>query len=112
MKLHRRFTLERLEDRQLMAGDLATGALVSVPDLVLDKRTVVLPTAPAYSSNPGAPATLYLDFNGHIEASWGSYSNIVTPVYSADADTTTFASYELATIKEVWQRVAEDFAPF
>jgi hypothetical protein len=67
---------------------------------------------PAYSSNPGAAATLYLDFNGHFEAQWGSHSNITTPVFSMDEDTTTFASNELAAIKEVWQRVAEDFAPF
>ena len=29
-----------------------------------------------------------------------------------DADTTSFAPNELAAIKEVWQRMAEDFAPF
>jgi hypothetical protein len=111
MKLNRKFSLERLEDRQMMAGDMAIGAFATT-DSVLDRGVSVAPAVPAYSSNPGAAATLYLDFNGHFEAKWGNYSNIVTPVYSMDADTTTFASYELATIREVWQRVAEDFAPF
>jgi hypothetical protein len=67
---------------------------------------------PAYSSLPGAPATLYLDFNGHFEASWGSYSNIDTPAYDQDGNPTTFSSGELASIQSIWQQVAEDYAPF
>lgn len=112
MKRYRKCRLECLEDRQLMAGDFATGALAGVTNGVLDRGTTVVPAVPAYSSNPGAAATLYLDFNGHFEAKWGNYSNIVTPVYDLDGDTTTFASIELAMIKQIWQHVAEDFAPF
>src|SRR6476659_3922332 len=111
MNRKHKFSLERLEDRQLMAGDFATGAFGST-QIVRDRDTPVVPAVPAYSSNPGAAATLYLDFDGHFEAQWGEYSNAVTPVYSIDADTTSFASYELASIKEIWQRVSEDFAPF
>jgi hypothetical protein len=76
---------------------------------------------PALSSNPGAPATLYLDFDGHYERWWGScwlglcpggHDNVYNPVFSLDNDPTTFNSAELAVINQVWQRVAEDFAPF
>jgi hypothetical protein len=41
---------------------------------------------------------------------WGA--NIVTPAYSIDADTTTFSTTEVASIEEIWKRVAEDYAPF
>lgn len=71
-----------------------------------------LTSIPQLSSNPNATAKLYLDFNGHTQASWGSYSNAVTPVYDQDGDRTTFSSGELASISEIWARVAEDYAPF
>jgi hypothetical protein len=67
---------------------------------------------PVLNSNPGAPATLYLDFDGHYEASWGAYSNITTPVFNQDGDPTSFSDAEIATIRTVWERAAEDYAPF
>jgi hypothetical protein len=82
--------LEPLEGRLLMAG-------LDVPQL---------------SSRPGASATLYLDFDGHSESSWKSYSNVNSPAYSRDSDPTTFSAAELSSINEIWTRVAEDFAPF
>jgi hypothetical protein len=112
MKRNRKFSMERLEHRQLMAGDLAIAEFGGLDLNIRDRAIPVIPAVPAYSSNTGAAATLYLDFNGHFEAQWGSHSNAVTPVFSRDADTTTFSSSELATIKQVWQRVSEDFAPF
>src|SRR5262245_34586357 len=48
-------------------GTPPTGSTTSSP--------VMAPTdlpVPAYSSLPGAKATLYLDFNGDFTASWGS----------------------------------------
>lgn len=71
-----------------------------------------LSDVPALSSNPGAAATIYLDFNGHFEATWGSYSNITTPAYDQDGDPTTFSEAELASIQQIWAGVAEDYAPF
>lgn len=81
------------------AGGLAEGksALTSIPVL---------------NSNAGAPATLYLDFVGFFEATWGNYSNITTPVFDTDGDPATFSDSELATIKEIWQRVSEKYSPF
>src|SRR5438552_2978612 len=82
--------VESLEGRLLMAG-------LDVPQL---------------ASRPGAAATLYLDFNGHVQSSWGSFSNITSPAYDRDGDPTTFSATELTSINEIWTRVAEDFAPF
>jgi hypothetical protein len=75
---------------------------------------------PLLNSNPGAPVTLYLDFTGNFESDWwyGSpgnethFANVITPVFSMDANTGFFSATERATIKEIWSRVAEDFAPF
>ncbi|MEX2027752.1 MAG: hypothetical protein WEH44_10625, partial [Pirellulaceae bacterium] len=71
-----------------------------------------LSSLPQLRSNPGATARLFLDFDGHFESSWGSYSNVSTPAFSQDGDTNTFTSGELLAIEEIWARVAEDFAPF
>ena len=67
---------------------------------------------PALNSNPGASASLYLDFNGHFEPVWGAYTNITTPAYDIDGDVTTFNDVELANIQAAWEAVAEDYAPF
>lgn len=66
---------------------------------------------PAFSSLPSAPATLYLDFNGHSEAQWGSYTDVTTPAYDVDGDSSSFSAAELANIEKIWRYVAEDFAP-
>jgi|GEM_PF-1695828 len=71
-----------------------------------------LSAIPALSSLPSATAKLYLDFNGHTEAIWGEYRNIVTPAYDIDGDRNTFSAAELANIQQIWARVAEDYAPF
>ncbi|HBE66541.1 MAG TPA: hypothetical protein DDW52_00195 [Planctomycetaceae bacterium] len=71
-----------------------------------------LSSIPQLSSLPQATAKLFLDFDGHYEANWGIYSNLVTPVYDIDGDQASFSSEELSNIAEIWERVAEDFAPF
>ncbi len=71
-----------------------------------------LTSLPQLSSNSSATAKLFLDFNGHTQASWGSYTNVVTPVYDQDGDRTTFSTDELTSIQQIWARVAEDFAPY
>ncbi|WP_197453423.1 SdrD B-like domain-containing protein [Caulifigura coniformis] len=70
------------------------------------------------ASLPGATKTIFLDFDGHVTS--GTYWNskyrpgkisIATPPYTID-DSYAFSDIELATIQAIWQRVAEDFAPF
>ena len=38
---------------------------------------------------PGAAATLYLDFDGDVTSSWGSYHPGTTPAFDQDGDPTT-----------------------
>jgi hypothetical protein len=67
---------------------------------------------PQLSSRPGAPATLYLDFDGNVEQRWGSRTNVVTPTFDTDNNKASFSAAEVAAIREIWTRVAEDYAPF
>lgn len=69
-------------------------------------------------SRPGATKVIYLDFNGHITSGtyWNSSFNgggdIVTPPYDIDGDTSSLSATEMERIQYIWQRVAEDYAPF
>ncbi len=72
---------------------------------------------PAYSSKPGSPNTLYLDFNGEVIT--GTNWNITRSVtswtalpYDTDGDPTQFSDTEQDAIFLIWQRVAEDYRPF
>jgi hypothetical protein len=67
---------------------------------------------PSLSSNPGAAKKLYLDFNGHYQSSWGTFPNVSTPAFDQNGDPNSLSSGELAAIREIWTRVAEDYAPF
>ncbi len=70
------------------------------------------------SSLPSANHTIYLDFTGHATPATGTdwdnagYGAISSPAFTEDADPTTFTPAEEETIREVFYRVAEDFAPF
>ena len=72
------------------------------------------------SSNPLASKTIYLDFDGIdlSETAWNSASEVGTTnrlaslaAFTFDADA-SFSSSELNAIKEIWMRVAADYAPF
>jgi hypothetical protein len=78
----------------------------------LERREVPALVVPAYSSLAGAAATLYLDFDGHFESSWGSYGSISSPAYDIDGNANDFSATELANIEQIWKFVAEDYAPF
>ncbi len=71
-----------------------------------------LSAIPALNSLPGAAVSVYLDFDGDYEATWGEFSNVTVPVYDQDGDPTTFSDGELASIEEIWSIVAEDYSPF
>jgi hypothetical protein len=70
-----------------------------------------------FHSKPGAPNVLYLNFAGENVSgtAWNdSLGRTAIPAvaFSTDGDFSTFSDAEQAAIKRVWQRVAEDFAPF
>jgi titin len=81
------------------------------PATVGPVMTNPLSSLPALNSNPGAPATLYLDFNGAAAQTWGGYNVTATPAFSQDGDVTTFSNAELAAIQQIWARVAEAYSP-
>ena len=78
-----------------------------------------LPGLPALSSRPGAPKTLFLDFDGDVARRWGSFIGIggldtlgPIPAYDTDGDTATLSAHETVNILEIWGIVAEKFSPF
>jgi hypothetical protein len=89
----RRFSLELLEDRSMMAG------------------------IPVLNSLPGAAQTIYLDFNGDFLATWNrtdsnqTYTNVNVGVFNLD-NNLAIGDAESAAIQKIWQAVADDFAPF
>ena len=79
----------------------------------LETRSLLTALAvPQLASRPGAAASLYLDFDGNVERQWGNHANVVTPAYDSDNNPAAFGEAELAAIREIWARVAEDYAPF
>jgi hypothetical protein len=124
--------VESLEDRLVMNGSSLQSIAVA-PSLYTastqNANAIVEPKwfhdvnmgLPALDSNPGAKATLYLDFTGNYESSWFYYDdnhvkqtfkNITTPAFHTDGNGAKFSANEQAQIKEIWQRVAEAYAPF
>ncbi len=68
-------------------------------------------------SNPGATKRIYLDFDGHTTTgtAWNSstgVATIVSPAYDIDNNPSSFSATELANIREIWERVSEDYLPF
>lgn len=60
---------------------------------------------------------LYLNFSGMtvVNTEWNvseGRTEIPAVAFSTDADLATFSDAEQAAIKRIWQRVAEDYAPF
>jgi hypothetical protein len=78
---------ERLEGRLVLSGDITGGI-------------------PPLSSLPGAPANLYLDFDGDIDP-----IGVLRPPFDFDHSPGLSAG-ERAVIREAWARVAEQFSPF
>jgi hypothetical protein len=65
-------------------------------------------------SRPGAKRTIYLNFRGATltGTAWNSSGTINAAPYDIDGIPGTFSTTELQRIQGIWQRVAEDFAPF
>lgn len=68
-------------------------------------------------SKPGSSRTIHLDVDGHddIGEAWAdgyTGGDGVAEPYDRDGNPGTLGTGELAEIYSIWQRVAEDFAPF
>ena len=77
----------------------------------LEARRLLSLAVPALNSRPGAAAKLYLDFDGDVAGYWGLTPLPATPAYDRDGDVANFTDGELASITEIWARVAEKYSP-
>ena len=101
------------------AGALAAGAFADMASGAA-AAAALAPLTDTFKlhSLPGAAHIVYLDFLGEVmhanawTASQNGGADIVAPAFSIDADRTTFTDAELTVVQQVWQRVAEDYAPF
>ena len=84
-------------------SDAQSGALASLDQTFL------------LNSRPGAARTIYLDFNGATISgtAWNSNGNTITAEgFDLDGNPAAYSEAELQRIQYIWQRVAEDYAPF
>ncbi len=75
------------------------------------------PAALEFESKPGSANVIFLDFDGHVISGtdWNATSGVTAYnalPFDTDANTASYIDSEQAVIKRVWQRVAEDYAPF
>lgn len=92
---------------------------VAVPKTALSEAMTVDPLHPdlLFHSRPGAPNVLYLNFVGDLitGTEWNRVvgrQEIPALPFSTDADYDHFNESEATMIRRIWQRVAEDYAPF
>lgn len=69
------------------------------------------------ASLPGAQRTIYLDFDGHRVSGtrWNTEKGVPTTTHAGlhgKTDAASFTDAELILVQQVWQRVADDYAPF
>lgn len=137
-----RLHAEQLENRHLMAVLLpdanrfppiggpvpspptSSAAITAAPvNVQVDKVAI-----PAFSSNPAASNTIYLDFNG-FEGVWGlrtgmrdklfgywiprnDYPRAAFTAFNLDNDELALSQLEKQAIERIWAGVAEDYSPF
>ncbi len=95
--------------------DEIEGALDGDAPSVLNGQLRPLEQTFLLHSKPGANRTVYLNFRGATltGTAWNSNGNTLqAPAFDLDGIPGSFNTTELQRIQGVWQRVAEDFAPF
>src|SRR5262245_10331172 len=127
----RRFHFTELDLKSLQADEeggifyadefsLAPGPAQGQSEPVVAEAALPVNPFPAsliFHSKPGAPNVLFLNFTGEnvTGTAWNTSlgrSSIPAVAFSADSDYATFSDAEQLAIKRIWQRVAEDYAPF
>jgi PKD repeat protein len=91
------------------------GATAEVQQTLMEGQLVALDQTFLLNSRPGANRTIYLDFDGATltGTAWNTNGNTITAKpFDIDGVTETFSTTELQRIQYIWQRVAEDYAPF
>ncbi|MFA6174240.1 MAG: zinc-dependent metalloprotease family protein, partial [Kiritimatiellales bacterium] len=78
---------------------------------------VPVSTPPIYHSKPGSTKVLFLDFNGQTISNtiWNTSYTVTVwrcTAFDTDGDTNTFSDTEQRYIKQIWERVSEDYAVY
>jgi len=92
---------------------------VSAPSPRWATKALAAATGPAFElhSKPGSNRVIYLDFDGHTitGTAWNASKGVdpvnVTP-YDTDGNPSNWSTAEQDVVRDVWARVAEDYAPF
>lgn len=68
-------------------------------------------------SHPGAANTIFVDFDGAriSDKAWNRLAGVKSwqaKPYDTDNDPDSFGKSEISSMAEIWERIAEDFAPF
>ncbi len=68
-------------------------------------------------SKPGSNRVVYLDFDGHTitGTAWntgGKPTTVNVGAYDTDGNTSNWSTAEQDVVRDVWARIAEDYAPF
>ncbi|TDD62345.1 hypothetical protein E1263_04095 [Kribbella antibiotica] len=82
-------------------------------------KAVAAATGPAFElhSKPGSNRVIYLDFDGHTitGTAWntgGKPATVNVTAYDTDGNPGSYSTAEQDVVRDVWARVAEDYAPF
>jgi hypothetical protein len=127
-KSERHLRAELLSDRRLRIDQ--TGRLMVIDELdvplsststaeaatgLQDGQLAPLDQTFKLHSKPGSQRTLYLDFDGATLSgtAWNTSGNTISAApFDMDGNLSSFSTAELQRIQYIWQRVAEDYAPF
>jgi pre-peptidase/reprolysin-like metallo-peptidase family M12B len=99
---------------------VATAKEKSAASSKVSKRTLAAAAAgPAFElhSKAGSNRVIYLDFDGHTvtNTAWntnGKPATVNITPYDTDGNPSNWSTTEQNVVREVWARVAEDYAPF
>jgi hypothetical protein len=95
---------------------LSADSAIQAPSLTASGDLAPLDQTFLLHSRPGARRTIYLNFRGAtlVNTAWNSSSqpSISALPYDLDGVPYSLSATELERIQYIWQRVAEDFAPF
>jgi hypothetical protein len=117
-KLEHDPTLYITPDGRLIYLEALGDSTPSTPSMRLTPKSslAAVTSAPtdvfALHSRPGSKKVIYLNFQGGTVTFPPANLSTVYPPFDMDGDPTTFSASEQQQIQEVFQRVAEDFAPF
>lgn len=87
--------------------DLPQLAIAPRPSLARESLVI-----PRLESNPSAPVTIFLDFDGDAGGAWGGYTVTPTPAFDTNNDSAHFDATEIDEIRRMWQLVVDAYSPF